>query len=180
MTNHRRRCSTPVSDPCPPQRESKPRKRTHQCAICKQEGHWKENGEEMAGPSSFKREGEKLAGYTVISQIQVVEAKAYPRGFGPKGGVDIPYPRLRAQDREDVMSLVCWSRADLRCCVNFCCTTKWLSYRCIYILFHILFHYGLSQDIEYSSLCCTIGPCCLSILYVIVCICYVWESVSVS
>ena len=23
----------------------------------------------------------------------------------------------------------------------------------IYILFHIIFHYGLSQDIEYSSLC---------------------------
>ena len=27
-----------------------------------------------------------------------------------------------------------------------------------YILFHILFHYGLSQDIEYSSLCYTVGP----------------------
>ena len=38
------------------------------------------------------------------------------------------------------------------------------------ILFHILFHFGLSQDIEYSSLCYTVGPCCLSILYVIVCI----------
>ena len=25
-------------------------------------------------------------------------------------------------------------------------------YVCIHILFHILFHYGLSQDIEYSSL----------------------------
>ena len=25
----------------------------------------------------------------------------------------------------------------------------------IYILFHMLFHYGLSQDIEYSSLCYT-------------------------
>ena len=36
--------------------------------------------------------------------------------------------------------------------------------------FHILFHYGLSQDIEYSSLCYTAGPCCLSILYIIVCI----------
>ena len=35
----------------------------------------------------------------------------------------------------------------------------------IYILFHILFYYGLSQDIEYSSLCYTGGPCCLSILY---------------
>jgi hypothetical protein len=31
------------------------------------------------------------------------------------------------------------------------------------MLFHIL-HFGLSQDIKYSSLCYTIGPC-LSILY---------------
>ena len=34
-----------------------------------------------------------------------------------------------------------------------------------YIFFHTLFHYGLSQDIEYSSLCCTLGPYCLSILW---------------
>ena len=32
---------------------------------------------------------------------------------------------------------------------------------------YILFHYGLSQDIEYSSLCYTAGPYCLSILNVI-------------
>ena len=37
-------------------------------------------------------------------------------------------------------------------------------------LFNIPFHYGLSQEIEYSSLCYTVGPCCLSILNVIVCI----------
>ena len=37
----------------------------------------------------------------------------------------------------------------------------------IYILFHMLFHYGLSQDIEYRSLCYTVGPCCLSILCII-------------
>ena len=42
----------------------------------------------------------------------------------------------------------------------------------ICILFLILFHYGLSQDIESSSLCYTVGPCCLSILYILVCICY--------
>ena len=41
----------------------------------------------------------------------------------------------------------------------------------IYILFGILFHYGLSQDVDYNSvLCCvslcdTVRPCCLSILY---------------
>ena len=37
--------------------------------------------------------------------------------------------------------------------------------------FHILFYYGLSQDIEYSSLCYAVGPCCLCIPNVIVCIC---------
>ena len=41
----------------------------------------------------------------------------------------------------------------------------------IYIPFHILSHYGLLlQDTEYSSLCYTVEPC-LSILYIIVCIC---------
>ena len=33
-----------------------------------------------------------------------------------------------------------------------------------HILSHSLFHYDLSQDIDYSSLCFTVGPCCLSIL----------------
>ena len=41
----------------------------------------------------------------------------------------------------------------------------------IYILFQILFHYRLLQDTEYSSLCYTGGPCCLPILYIVVCIC---------
>ena len=41
----------------------------------------------------------------------------------------------------------------------------------IYILFNILFHYDLLQDIEYSSLCYTVGPCCLPILYIVACIC---------
>ena len=34
----------------------------------------------------------------------------------------------------------------------------------IYILPHIPFHSGLWQGIEYSSLCCEVGPSCLSIL----------------
>ena len=32
-----------------------------------------------------------------------------------------------------------------------------------------LSHYGLLQDIEYRSLYYTVGPCCLSIPYIIVC-----------
>ena len=41
----------------------------------------------------------------------------------------------------------------------------------IYLNIYILFHYRLLQDIEYSSLSYTVGPCCLSILYIEMCIC---------
>ena len=41
----------------------------------------------------------------------------------------------------------------------------------IYIFFQILFHYRFLQDTEYSSLCYTVGPCCLSILWIVVCVC---------
>ena len=64
-----------------------------------------------------------------------------------------------------------WSIVDLQCCVSFYYTAKGFSYAYVYILFHILFHYGLAQDIEYSSLCSIVGPCCLSTLYIIACIC---------
>ena len=36
--------------------------------------------------------------------------------------------------------------------------------------FQILFHYSLLRGIEYSSLYSTVGPCCLFILYTVVCI----------
>ena len=60
-TNRPRRFLTPVSDPCPPLRDSKPRKLGHnQHAICKQEGHWKgkcpcwpRRGTDMAYPSHY-------------------------------------------------------------------------------------------------------------------------------
>ena len=38
---------------------------------------------------------------------------------------------------------------------------KLMSVECMYVLFHVCFHYGLSEGIEYSSLCYTAGPCCL-------------------
>ena len=46
--------------------------------------------------------------------------------------------------------------------------TEWLNWL---ILFHTIFHCDLSQSIKKRSLFYTVGPC-LSILYVIVCICY--------
>ena len=51
-----------------------------------------------------------------------------------------------------------WIIADLQCCVNFCCIEKWFIYTCTYMLFHILFHYDLSQAIKYSFLGTTVAP----------------------
>ena len=70
------------------------------------------------------------------------------------------------------LNLFYWSIVYLQCCINSLCTAKCFSYTCMYIPFHILFHYSLSQDIEYSSLCYAVGPCCLSIPQVIVSICW--------
>ena len=43
-----------------------------------------------------------------------------------------------------------------------------IAYSNTYVYIHIIFYYGLLQDIEYSSLGYTVRPCCLSILYIIV------------
>ena len=61
-----------------------------------------------------------------------------------------------------------WSVVDLQRCVSFWYTAKWFSYT--YVVFQILFSYRLLQDVEYSSLCYTLGPC-LSVLCIVVCIC---------
>ena len=64
-----------------------------------------------------------------------------------------------------------WCISDFQCCDSLCYTAKWLSFTHIYIsFFNIRFHYGLSQEIGYSSSRCTVGVCCLFILNVIVCI----------
>ena len=52
------------------------------------------------------------------------------------------------------------------------------TYTCVYVCVYIYiysssdsFHCSLLQDIEYSSLCCTVNPCCLFILCMVVSIC---------
>ena len=65
----------------------------------------------------------------------------------------------------------------LRHCVSFRGTANVFSdtfsyiYMCMHtyieiILFQILFHDRLLQDVEYSSLRYTVGPCCLPVLYI--------------
>ena len=50
-------------------------------------------------------------------------------------------------------------------CYNICCTEKSLSYTYIHtFFFYILFPYGLSQDIEYSSLCFITSQSLLTLL----------------
>ena len=64
----------------------------------------------------------------------------------------------------------CWSIVDLQNCVSFSCTAVFsYTYWHISILFQILFHYRLLQDVDYTSVCYTVGPCYLSILYIAVC-----------
>ena len=40
---------------------------------------------------------------------------------------------------------------------------------CVHIVFHILFHYGLSQNFEFNSLYYIVGPCCLLIFFYLFC-----------
>ena len=72
------------------------------------------------------------------------------------------------------------NRVDLQCCASFRYTAKLFIYIFIfhlyvyiyiYSFFYILFHYSLLQDIEYSSLCYTVGSCCLPVLYIVMYIC---------
>lgn len=87
--------------------------------------------------------------------------------------------RVFAGTRNPLVSLIFyffnvfyWHTVDLYCCVNFCFIAQRLSYTHAYIYIYIyIFLYGLSQDVEYSSLCYTVGPYCLFILYITVCIC---------
>jgi len=64
-----------------------------------------------------------------------------------------------------------WSLVDLQCAVSFRRTAQWFCYTHTHFLFQILFHYRLLHDTEYSSLHHTVGPCWLSISYIVVWIC---------
>ena len=69
-----------------------------------------------------------------------------------------------------LFNLFNWVILDLQYCVNFRSTSKGFSY--IYIYFQIFFHFRLSQDTEYRSLCYAVNPCCFFVL----CMCLVAQS----
>ena len=64
-----------------------------------------------------------------------------------------------------------WSIVDLQCCANFCCTAVTHLHTNIHFLLILFFHFMVyPRRFGYKSLCYTVGPCCLSILNVTVCI----------
>ena len=65
-----------------------------------------------------------------------------------------------------------WSIGHLQCWVEFQVYNRVIQlyiteYIHIYILFQMIFYYRSLQDIEYHSLCYTVGPCCLPSLNVL-------------
>ena len=72
----------------------------------------------------------------------------------------------------NVVFILYWNIGDLQCCVSFAVQQ---SDSVIHVhkstLFQILSPYRLLQNTELSSLCYTVGPSWLSILYIVVCIC---------
>ena len=62
-----------------------------------------------------------------------------------------------------------WSTVDLQYCVNFCYTTMWFSYA--YVVFFTFFSLMVMAGYWVQFPALTVGPCCLSILYIIVYIC---------
>ena len=58
-----------------------------------------------------------------------------------------------------------WSMVGLQCCVSYCCTAEWLSYVLYIHSFSHSFPLWFITGYWYSSLCYTVGLCCLSILY---------------
>ena len=69
-----------------------------------------------------------------------------------------------------------WNVVDLQCCASGVQYSNSViyTYICMYVYIHIFFWFlqiMLLQDFEYNFLCYTVSPCCLSILYIAVCIC---------
>ena len=71
-------------------------------------------------------------------------------------------------DTRSVLNLFYWNIVVYNVLISGVQQSDSVTYTHIYTLFHILFHYGLLQDIEYCSLCYIVGPYCLSILYIVV------------
>ena len=79
-----------------------------------------------------------------------------------------PQNNIQSEHRRGKITSVFYcSLVDLQHCISFRCTAKWFNHICMYF-FQIVFHYRSLQDIKYISLCYTLRPCYLSVLYIVV------------
>ena len=77
----------------------------------------------------------------------------------------------RSRKKTTAVFFFYWSIVNWQGCVSFRYPAKWFSYLQIYVYsFSDSFPFRLLKDVEYSFLWYTVGPYCLSILYIIVCV----------
>ena len=102
------------------------------------------------------RDYSRAASRVVIDCASNSSGKAVSSDWGGAGGGGSRIVRVRG------FFLCYWIIVDLQSCIHFRCTAKWFS--SLYTFFFRSFlHHRLLQIIEYSSLCCTVGPLWLSV-----------------
>ena len=90
------------------------------------------------------------------------------QGYSPWGHRRVRYNSATKQQEQlayGVVLILLYSRV-----IQLCIYIYTHTHTYTHIHLHILFHCGLCQDIEYNFPCFAVGPCCLSILYITVCI----------
>ena len=103
--------------------------------------------------------------YTYIPFLFLFFFFGQPRAYG------VPRPGIRSQlySQPKLQLRQCWilnplCQAGDQTCIQSCCTAAGIP---TFPFLSSIFYHVLSQEARYSSLCCTVGPHCLSILHVI-------------
>ena len=94
--------------------------------------------------------------------------------------ISLKIPRMNICQSQ-ILVFFNWSIIALQCCFRFIWIAEWFRYIYRYIDIDIdmdveieiyfIFSYWLLQNIDYSSLCYIVGPCWLSVSYIVVYIC---------
>ena len=98
------------------------------------------------------------------TQIWTVGHRCPPRLRPPRERPQSREGSLRQSQGEQLFKN--WNIVDLQCCVSFWCTAKQFRCVCIYIIIHIIFHYGLLWILNIlpsACMCAKSLPSCLTL-----------------